>query len=67
MKAKMSNKAPETAKYMCMQCNKQFVFNQGDFKCPSCGNQKKSELVAIDVRSNPTEDNMYTSQDFLGG
>lgn len=67
MKAKMSNKPPETARYMCMQCNKQFAFNKGDLMCPNCGNRKRSELVPIYMKNNHAEDNMYTSEDFHGG
>ena len=67
MKAKMPNKPPESAKYMCMQCNKEFIFGKGDLNCPSCGNKKQSELVPIDVRNNSAEESMYTSADWHGG
>ena len=67
MKAKMSNKPPETAEYMCMKCNKQFTFSSGELLCPSCGNKNRSELVPTHVNNNPAEEKMYTNDDWHGG
>lgn len=67
MKAKMPNKPTEAAKYLCMNCNTQFLFQTGQLICPSCKNSRRSELVAIDIRDNPQEENMYTPDDWHGG
>lgn len=67
MKAKMPQKPPETARYLCMRCNQEFDFRGGTMSCPVCGNTRKSEFVPIDVRNDPDEEQMYTPDDWHGG
>jgi phage FluMu protein Com len=67
MKAKMPAKPAEKATYLCNKCNKQFQFASGDLKCPSCGNQNKTDLVIIYIKDDPKEEHLYTKDDFVGG
>lgn len=67
MKAKMPNKPTEAARYVCMRCETEFDFRRGDLLCPSCQNTNKTELVPIDVRNYPPEENLYTEDDWHGG
>jgi len=67
MKAKMPDKPPEAANYLCTKCGKQFAFRMGDLVCPKCSSDKRSDFVPIFVKSDPQEDSMYTSDDFPGG
>lgn len=67
MKAKMLDKQPEAAKYLCTRCEKQFVYRKGSLACPRCSNSKRDELVPIYLKNDPEEENMYTNDDWHGG
>jgi hypothetical protein len=68
MKAKMPLKPPETGKYLCADCNCEFFFVRGSIvTCPRCGNKTRLDLVPIEIKNNPDEEEFYTDDDWHGG
>lgn len=68
MKAKMPGQVRTTnAEYVCTECESRFQFIVGRPRCPYCGNSNQSDLVPVEVKYDPAEDEMYTNDDFVGG
>lgn len=68
MKAKMpGRRLAEAGEYFCNQCETRFYTSGGRLVCPVCGNTNQSDLVAVDIKDDPLEEEMYTPVDWHGG
>jgi uncharacterized Zn finger protein (UPF0148 family) len=67
MKAKMTDKTPETGRYLCSKCNIMFIFKRGELVCPLCHNGAWLDMVLIHVNDYPKEEEMYSKDDWHGG
>lgn len=68
MKAKMpGQRIANAGEYLCNLCETQFYTSGGRLVCPVCGNSSQSDLVAVNVREDPLEEEMYMPSDWHGG
>jgi Zn finger protein HypA/HybF involved in hydrogenase expression len=69
MRAKMSpeQKPPQVATYLCIWCDTEFSYEDGEFACPDCGNKDPRDLIVIHMVDDPAEHALYCPIDFQGG